>query len=76
MAVTRYPSEALRRFIADVTRRDEVRCAVSETLARFGRIDVWVNNAGRGITKMPTELSDDDVDDMMRVNVPSLLTEN
>jgi NAD(P)-dependent dehydrogenase (short-subunit alcohol dehydrogenase family) len=56
-----------------VTRRDEVRRAVEETVARFGRIDVWVNNAGQGITRMPTELTDDDVDDMMRVNVKSAL---
>jgi len=56
---------------ADVTRRDEVHRAAAETLARFGRIDVWVNNAGRGITRPPTELTDDDIDDMLRINVKS-----
>jgi NADP-dependent 3-hydroxy acid dehydrogenase YdfG len=58
---------------ADVTRRTEVRRAVDEALARFGRIDVWVNNAGRGITRAPSELTDDDVDEMMRSNVKSAL---
>lgn len=60
-------------IVADVTRRDEVRRIVDETLARFGRIDVWVNNAGQGITRAPTELTDQDIDDMMQVNVKSAL---
>jgi len=32
-------------------------------LGRFGHVDVWVNNAGRGITRLVTELSDTDVDE-------------
>ena len=32
--------------VTDVTREDDVRALVDVTLARFGRIDVWVNNAG------------------------------
>jgi NADP-dependent 3-hydroxy acid dehydrogenase YdfG len=59
--------------VADVTRRDRVRQVVEETLARHGRIDVWVNNAGQGITRMPSELTDEDVDEMMRANVMSAL---
>jgi NADP-dependent 3-hydroxy acid dehydrogenase YdfG len=59
--------------VADVTRRDEVRRAIDETIARFGRIDVWVNNAGQGITRLPTQLTDEDIDDMLRVNVKSAL---
>jgi short-subunit dehydrogenase len=58
---------------ADVTRRDEVRRVVTESLARFGRIDVWVNNVGQGITRLPSQLTDDDVDEMMRINVKSAL---
>jgi 3-oxoacyl-[acyl-carrier protein] reductase len=34
--------------IADVTRNDDVTRLVDETLARFGRVDVLVNNAGGG----------------------------
>src|SRR5947207_2418489 len=45
---------------ADVTQRAEVLAVVEQTLARFGQIDVWINNAGRGITRAPTELTDDD----------------
>jgi len=60
-------------IVADVTDRGEVKRALNETLRRFGRLDVWVNNAGRGITRPPSELTDQDVDDMMRVNVKSVL---
>ncbi len=60
-------------IVADVTRRDEVRRVVTETLARVGRIDVWVNNAGQGITRLPSQLTDEDLDEMMRVNVKSAL---
>ncbi len=58
---------------ADVTRRDEVRRVVRAAIERFGRIDVLVNNAGRGITRLPSELTDEDVDEMMSVNVKSAL---
>jgi NADP-dependent 3-hydroxy acid dehydrogenase YdfG len=56
---------------ADVTDRAEVKRIVTEAIARFGRIDVWVNNVGQGITRMPSELTDDDIDEMMRMNVKS-----
>ncbi len=59
--------------VADVTRRDDVRRVVREAIARFGRIDVWVNNAGRGITRPPSELRDEDIDEMVAVNVKSVL---
>ena len=60
-------------IVADVTRREEVRRIVRETLARFGRIDVWVNNVGQGITRPPSQLTDDDIDEIMLINVKSAL---
>jgi NADP-dependent 3-hydroxy acid dehydrogenase YdfG len=60
-------------IVADVTRRDAVRGVVAESIAKFGRIDVWVNNVGQGITRQPTELTDEDIDEAMRVNVKSAL---
>lgn len=59
--------------VADATRRDDVRRAVKSALARFGRIDVWINNVGRGISRLPSELSEQDVEDMMRINVLTAL---
>jgi short-subunit dehydrogenase len=58
---------------ADLTSRSEVRRVVDAAIGGFGRIDVWVNNAGQGITRNPSELTDADVDEMMRVNVKSAL---
>ncbi len=59
--------------VADVTIREDVRRVVKETLARFGHIDVWVNNAGQGMSRLPSQLTDQDVDDMTRINVKSVL---
>jgi short-subunit dehydrogenase len=58
---------------ADMTRREEAARVVREAIARFGHIDVWINNVGRGISRPPTELTDDDIDQMMLVNVKSAL---
>jgi NADP-dependent 3-hydroxy acid dehydrogenase YdfG len=60
-------------LVVDVTQRAQVEQAVKDVLARCGAIDVWVNNAGRGITRSVSELSDADLDDMMLVNVKSVL---
>lgn len=60
-------------IVADVTRRSDVGRVVQETLDRFGRIDVWVNNAGQGISRPPSDLTDDDIDAMVRINVTSVL---
>ena len=58
---------------ADATKREDVQRVVQETLRRFGRIDVWVNNVGQGITCMPSQLTDSDIDEMIRLNVSSAL---
>jgi NADP-dependent 3-hydroxy acid dehydrogenase YdfG len=58
---------------ADMTRRADADRIVTETLAAFGGLDVWVNNVGRGITRPPSELTDEDIDDMMLANVKSAL---
>lgn len=60
-------------LVANVTRRADIEHAVETTLAELGTIDVWVNNAGRGISRMVSELTDDDFDEMMSVNVKAAL---
>ena len=60
-------------IVADMTRRDEVRAARVAALARFDHIDVWINNVGQGITRQPSELTDADLDTMMRANVRTAL---
>jgi NAD(P)-dependent dehydrogenase (short-subunit alcohol dehydrogenase family) len=59
--------------VADVSQREEVRRVVRESLTHFGHIDVWVNNVGRGITRPPSQLTDEDIDEVMQVNVMSAL---
>ena len=57
----------------DVTRRADVMRLRDAALEAFGRVDVWVNNAGRGISKPVLELTDEEFDEMMAVNVKSAL---
>jgi len=59
--------------VADVTRRDQVERLLDSALVCFGHVDVWVNNAGRGITKPVSALTDAEFDEMMLVNVKSAL---
>jgi NAD(P)-dependent dehydrogenase (short-subunit alcohol dehydrogenase family) len=59
--------------VADVTQRTDVERLAAACLERYGRIDVWINNAGRGIARSVLELSDQDFDEMMSVNVKSAL---
>jgi NAD(P)-dependent dehydrogenase (short-subunit alcohol dehydrogenase family) len=79
LARRREPLEAVARatgaeaVVADVTRREDVQRAMAVALARFGRVDAWVNNAGRGITRPLEALTDEDLDTMMRDNVKSAL---
>ena len=71
--VARACGEGAHAVVADVTRREEVRRIVAESLARFDRIDVWVNNGGQGISRVPSQLTDQDVDEIITVNVKSAL---
>ena len=59
--------------VADMSHRDDVRQVVDASVARFGHIDVWVNNVGQGISRAPSELTDDDIDEVMRMNVKTAL---
>lgn len=55
----------------DVVRRAEVDALAEAAIAAHGGFDVWVNNAGRGITRDVTDLTEDDLDAMWAVNVKS-----
>lgn len=72
-AVAKACGDKALTVVADVTKRPDVEAIREAALKRFGRIDVWVNNAGRGITRRVLELTDSDVDDIMTVNVKSAL---
>jgi len=59
--------------VADMTSRADVERLSDQAIATFGGYDVWVNNAGRGITRQVLDLTDDDIDQMIAVNVKSAL---
>jgi len=58
---------------ADVSRPEDVVLLAQRAIEVFGGFDVWVNNAGRGITRSVLDLTDEDVDEMIAVNVKSAL---
>jgi NAD(P)-dependent dehydrogenase (short-subunit alcohol dehydrogenase family) len=57
---------------ADVTREEEVARLVRETVDRFGRIDILVNNVGRANIKETMETSTAEWDEILRLNVGSM----
>jgi meso-butanediol dehydrogenase / (S,S)-butanediol dehydrogenase / diacetyl reductase len=54
---------------ADIGRTEDVDRMIDETIERFGRLDVLVNNSGYGIAGSVTETSDEDWEALMNVNV-------
>lgn len=59
--------------VTDVTKRAEVEALARAAIERHGHIDVWINNAGRGISREVSQLTDADLDEMMAVNLKSAL---
>ncbi|MDQ1513316.1 MAG: hypothetical protein QOC59_1158, partial [Microbacteriaceae bacterium] len=58
--------------LADVTQRPDIERLLAEATARFGRVDVLVNNAGTCIHKPALEVTDDEWRSVMDVNVDGL----
>jgi NAD(P)-dependent dehydrogenase (short-subunit alcohol dehydrogenase family) len=57
----------------DVTSRQSVEALRDAAIGHFGHVDVWINNAGRGLSRAVLDLTDADFDEMMLVNVKSAL---
>ena len=53
----------------DVTRRDEIEAAVAATERAFGRIDILVNNAGIGPPNRAEDVTEEDFDRTLAVNL-------
>ena len=64
-------ADGVLNLTTDVTRPEQVTAAVAATLARFGHIDVLVNNAGVNVFSAPLELSDSDWDSCLEVDLKS-----
>lgn len=57
----------------DVTNQDQIDSAVTQAFARFGRVDVLVNNAGYGLAGAIEEVSETEYMPMFETNVFGLL---
>ncbi len=53
----------------DVSRMEDARRMVEETVARFGRIDILFSNAGVYIEKTVEDMSEEEYDRLMDINV-------
>lgn len=59
-------------FKCDVSKREEVKSMIDFTLSKYGKIDILVNNAGIAQEKLFTDLTDEDIDNMIDVNLKSV----
>ncbi|MDE1857976.1 MAG: SDR family oxidoreductase [Thaumarchaeota archaeon] len=59
--------------VTDVTKRAEVERLRDEAIKKFGRVDVWVNNAGSSITRNTEAITDEDARMIFDVVVMSVL---
>ena len=70
---TKYPGNAIILSL-DVTKPESIQAAVADALARAGRVDVLVNNAGYGVTGAVEEVSEAEYMPMFETNVFGLIT--
>ncbi|NVE00347.1 SDR family NAD(P)-dependent oxidoreductase [Massilia sp. BJB1822] len=61
-----------RFFAADVSQKADVDALVAATLAAFGRIDILINNAGVTHAADFLDLTEEDFDRVLRVNLKSM----
>ena len=64
--------DAARFYTADVSQKADVDTLVAETMAVFGRIDILINNAGVTHKADFLDLTEDDFDRVMRINLKSM----
>jgi len=54
---------------ADITKQNDIKNLVEKTLDHFGQIDILVNNAGTAITKRAEEITEEDWDRVLNVDL-------
>ena len=59
-------------FKADVSKREQVKSLVDFTIEKFKTIDVLINNAGISQTKLFTDITDEDWNNMINTNLNSV----
>ena len=58
-------------FKADVSKKAEAEALIQYALGKYGKIDVLINNAGISQTKLFTEITDEDWNNMLNNNLNS-----
>lgn len=64
--------DAARFFAADVSQKADVDAMVAATLQAFGRIDILINNAGVTHAADFLDITEDDFDRVIRINLKSM----
>ncbi|MBC7455706.1 MAG: SDR family oxidoreductase [Massilia sp.] len=64
--------EAARFFAADVSSKADVDAMIAATLDAFGRIDILINNAGVTHAAAFLDLTEEDFDRVLRINLKSM----
>lgn len=59
-------------FKADVSKKSEVERMIAHCLKVYGKIDILVNNAGIAQTKLFTDITEEDWDSMMDINLKGI----
>ncbi len=59
-------------YKADVSKREEVKKLVEYTIEKYKKIDVLINNAGISQTKLFTDITDEDWNEMINTNLNSV----
>ena len=59
-------------FKADVSKREEIKNMVDYVIEKYGRIDILINNAGINQEKMFQDITDEDWDKIVKVNLYSV----
>lgn len=56
---------------ADVTKKADCHAMIAEAMAKHGRVDILINNAGTSVRKMPQDLSEDEWHHVLDTNLSS-----
>ena len=59
-------------FKADVSKRADVKEMIDYVIGKYGKIDILINNAGIGQEKMFQDITDEDWDEIIKVNLYSV----